>query len=226
METLPEGINIICISREEPPARFARIRANGALRVMDAEQIRFTFDEARSMMHTKGFEGLSDIIVQSLHERTGGWAAGLMLMLERVRLTGVDTMTSSSITVKEVFDYFSQELFGKIDPEMREFLLKTSFMPKMTVQMAKGLTGMAHSGNLLARLYQRNYFIRRDIQQQPFYEYHPLFREFLMSRVEDLMTYYYLKDQFVRAMEVCVRLKGILAGILGIKPSLKTEAIR
>jgi LuxR family transcriptional regulator, maltose regulon positive regulatory protein len=188
LENVLEGIHIICISREDPPAQFARLRANGVLRLVASEEIGFTLDESHGLVYMKGFKGLSDKSVQCLHERTRGWAAGLVLMLERARRTGVESLSSSCITTSEVFDYFNHELFERVDHEMREFLVKTAFLPKMTAQMAKSLTGIAHSGKILDHLYQHNLFISRDIQHQSFYQYHPMFRKFLKSRVEDFMT--------------------------------------
>jgi len=188
LESIPDGINMICISREDPPSVFARPRANGLLGLIDPREIRFTLEEARTMVHVKGLEELSEKAIHALHERTEGWAAGLVLMMEQARLSVNEAAIRSNLTLREVFDYFSHELFERSDHEMREFLLKTAFLPKMTAKMAKTLTGISHAGRILNSLYQRNFFIQSDVQQQPFYQYHPLFRGFLMSRVEDLMT--------------------------------------
>jgi LuxR family transcriptional regulator, maltose regulon positive regulatory protein len=188
MEILPEGVKVICISREDPPAQFARLRANNCLRAMDSHAIQFTVEESGSLMRLNGFEGASEETAQTLHVRTGGWAAGLMLMLEQARVKGLDSIFSSELATEQVFDYFANELFKKIDTELKEFFVKTSFLPKMTVAMARELTGNMRSNDILNYLYKNHFFTQRDTQAQPFYQYHPLFREFLKSRVNDLMT--------------------------------------
>ena len=101
-----------------------------------------------------------------MYERTGGWAAGLVLMMEGARTGGFETV-APGFTAERIFDYFAQELFEKTDPEMRAFLVKTSFLPKMTAPMAKELTGMADAGKKLARLIRSNFFTYRTVQSQP-----------------------------------------------------------
>jgi ATP/maltotriose-dependent transcriptional regulator MalT len=188
INTLPAGIRIVCISRHDPPAQFARLRANERLRVMAAGDIRFTLDESLKMMCKKGGKELPAPAIQRLHEKTGGWAAGLVLMLERSRIKGIDAVESPQLVAEDVFDYFACEVFEKTDPKTRKFLLGTSFLPKMTVTMARELTGMKRSGKILADLYRNHFFLQKDIQLHPYYQIHPLFRDFLQSKVSEEMT--------------------------------------
>ena len=37
---------------------------------------------------------------------------------------------------EEVFDYFANELFDRAEPQIRDFLLKTAFLPKITIGAA------------------------------------------------------------------------------------------
>ena len=62
-------------------------------------------------------------------------------------------------------------------------LLHTAFLPQVTPAMAVTLTGEPTAGEILAALHEQNYFTNKQaIGGEPVYEYHPLFRDFLLSQ--------------------------------------------
>ena len=84
--------------------------------------------------------------------------------------------------------YFGSELFYRLDEPTRDFLMKTSFLPRMTVGMAQDLTGHQSANRILSNLHRNNFFIHKHFQAEPWYEYHPLFREFLLNLIEALLN--------------------------------------
>ncbi|MBM4055057.1 MAG: hypothetical protein FJ264_10405 [Planctomycetes bacterium] len=51
--------------------------------------------------------------------------------------------------------------------------------------MAEKLTGLRESGRILQKLNRKNYFTTAHYQKNTIYQYHPLFREFLLSKSRD-----------------------------------------
>ncbi len=135
----------------------------------------------------KGLADLSDAAYDQLYERTRGWAAGLVLMTESMRMGGAHEAVSCGRAPQEIFDYFAQEVFSKTDERTRVFLQKTALLPGMTASAAEELTGEPASREMLSRLFRNHYFTHRDAQPEPVYQYHPLFREFLLSHAEESM---------------------------------------
>jgi hypothetical protein len=99
-----------------------------------------------------------------------------------------DTQGFSAATQQVLFDYFAGEVFDKVPEATQAILLKTALLPQMTVAMAEQLTGDPSAGQVLAGLLLRNFFIVQRAQGEPAYEYHPLFREFLLSRARQSFT--------------------------------------
>src|SRR5437879_3671063 len=64
---------------------------------------------------------------------------------------------------------------------MQQGLLASALLPKMTATMLVGLTGAPDAGDWLEELHLKNYFTLKHAQAEPAYEYHPLFREFLLA---------------------------------------------
>lgn len=188
LSVIPENINAILISRRGPPPQFARLLANNKMSFLGWNEIRFTIDESRQISQMKAGKGLTDEILLQLNKKTEGWAAGLILMLEMAKIKNIDHQLLEKLTPKEIFEYFAGEIFDKTDKETQDFLLKTALLSKMTAPMAEKLTGIIKSGEILSDLHRNHYFTERSFSIEPSYQYHPLFREFLLSRAKGSFT--------------------------------------
>src|SRR4030042_3046920 len=187
LSRVPEGINIILISRTEPPPAIIRLRANNLISILGWEELRLNTEESRSIIKLKTRQKLPKETIQHLHNTTDGWAAGLILMLESIK-RGIEPQMLGKLTPDEIVDYFGKELFDKTDNQTQEFFLKTAFLPKMTAKMAEALTDLPHAGRILSALSRNNYFTERRFHKEPIYQYHPLYRDFLLLRARETFS--------------------------------------
>ena len=81
-----------------------------------------------------------------------------------------------------LFDYFAPEVFERWPRPVQTALLRTALLPAMTVPQAEQLTGEKTIGKALTDLHRKNYFVVLRMDDEPHYEYHSLFREFLLNR--------------------------------------------
>ncbi|MBI5874912.1 MAG: hypothetical protein HZB81_03545 [Deltaproteobacteria bacterium] len=202
LDSIPEGVNIIVISRTEPPPQFSRLLANNKISRIGWEEIKFNLEETERFIKGQGSRGKGQEITRQLHQQTDGWAAGMVLMMEDVRATlvpahvvsgtGFQPVKTGKMPVpphrgsplrnhETIFNYFASEIFNKTDKPTQEFLLKTAFLPDMTIAMAEKLTGLVHAEKILSGLNRNNYFCQRQAAQNPTYRYHPLFHDFLLK---------------------------------------------
>jgi LuxR family maltose regulon positive regulatory protein len=192
LSDIPSGINIVISSRKELPSPFSRMRANGCVYSIGRDEMRFTMDELTELVRLKMPERLKERLLHFLHDKADGWAAGLVLMLESLKREKIEYQSLEQIPSEKIFDYFAYEVFRNIDKETQKFLLMTAFLPAMTKKMAEQLTGVNGSERILENLSRENYFTETFFEDKPVYHYHPLFREFLLSKakasldVEDL----------------------------------------
>ena len=111
-----------------------------------------------------------------------------MLMMESARAQPFEPRQINEMTQRDIFNYFANEVFDKTDEGTQAFLLKTSFLPEMTRRMAEALTGQSAAGRILSRLNQAHYFTEKRYQErEPVYQYHPLFRDFLLNKAVDTL---------------------------------------
>ena len=178
----PPGINIVVISRADPPAQYARGLANKLVGRIEWADLRLTMDETALIVAE---HHLDEGALRSLQEQSNGWAAGLILMLERLRRTGAVSHLDRSETMDTVFNYFAGQVFDHTPTETRQLLLRTAFMSSITAQAAEELSANPAAGKLLDDLYRRHLFTDRRVGAEVAYQYHALFRRFLQARVSE-----------------------------------------
>ncbi|MBI5606501.1 MAG: hypothetical protein HY879_24475 [Deltaproteobacteria bacterium] len=186
LEIIPPGINVLVLSRREPPPALARLRANEKMHLIGWDELRLTAAESRGIVRLKRQNKPAGKIVDDLLAMTDGWVAGLVLLIEAARRQTASFPLTGHLTRDEIFDYFAAEIFNRIDQETQAFLVQTAFLPHMTPQMAGRLTGSDLAGKILTRMTQDNFFTSGYTVQGGSCRYHPLFREFLLSRAPGL----------------------------------------
>jgi len=194
-ETLREGISrlspgivSVLVSRHDPHPSFSRERANRLLEVFGWEDLRLTPAETAGIVRIRRKGKSPPGLAKDLFEQTDGWAAGLVLLLERTDREHVKPRTIGNQMPSEIIDYIGSEIFRRLDEERQTFLLQTAFLPRMTASMAERLTGVGQAGRILSEMNRQNQFTKKYLQRKPVYEYHDLFREFLLERAVDAFS--------------------------------------
>lgn len=186
IDALPAGMSVIILSRNRPPEQFARLRANQKLRMIEWDELRFTLEETRELARGGGQKGLKASRLEEIHVAAEGWAAGLMLLLEHAKRDHGQLRVHDAAPTSGIFDYFAAELFNTADPALKDFLLKTAFLPQITPGLARSLTKTEHAERTLQRFHQEHFFVTLHAGPETTYQYHQLFREFLTARAREL----------------------------------------
>jgi len=80
LRELPAGGRVLLVSRADPPAALARLRANRQLAHVGWDELRLTREETASIA-TQRRQDLPRDALEGLYAKTQGWAAGLVLLL-------------------------------------------------------------------------------------------------------------------------------------------------
>ncbi|MGR9108370.1 MAG: BTAD domain-containing putative transcriptional regulator [Gammaproteobacteria bacterium] len=197
---LPGEFQVIMASRGPAPAAFAGLIANRQMRLLGWEALKLDESECRGILELHGESAAVDF--SRLVETTDGWVAGLILLLQSGEIARLDQLRSGSESQSLMFDYFAGEVFRGHDPGTRDFLLKTSLLSQMTLETARELTGDRRAGTILSDLARYQYFTFRRRNKQDYYEYHALFRGFLLSRAQKVYPAEEWRTLNVRAAEL------------------------
>jgi LuxR family maltose regulon positive regulatory protein len=182
---LPKGTQVSIASRQPPPPIFAGLIANRRLHCLDWQVLKLTERECRGVLRVQGRAAPTPALLQQLMDTTDGWVAGVILLLQGGKLDQLEQVMARQESLSVMFDYFANEVFQRLDNETQEFLLKTSLLSQITVHASQRLTDSQRAAQILSRLAGHNCFTYRHRGRQGCYEYHALFRTFLLARAHE-----------------------------------------
>ena len=185
LDLLPAQAHLVIATRMDPALPLARLRARGELLEVRAEALRFTTEEARSFFAERMRLALSDSDVETLVARSEGWPAVLQLAgLSLVGRTDVSGYVRDfAATHRFVLDFITEEVLGRLDPDVREFLLRTSVLDRLTGPLCDALTGRTDGQAMLERLERSNLLLVPLDDERRWYRYHRLFADLLRARL-------------------------------------------
>jgi LuxR family maltose regulon positive regulatory protein len=181
LEHIPTSLQVVIVTRETPPLPLARLRARDQLREFHLDELRFTAEETGQFLNQIMGLKLSTQQVQSISQHTQGWVAGLQMAGLSLQSNFQQSIPNESER-QFITDYFLTEVFNHQTREVQPFLLNTSILEKFSVALCKSIYS-GNAGKMLAYLEKTNLFITTVDQ---WYQYHPLFREFLQAKLQSM----------------------------------------
>jgi LuxR family maltose regulon positive regulatory protein len=185
IERLPDHVAIVLGTRVEPPLSLARWRAYGELGVFSPADLQFTLDDATALAQARFGQTLGDSEVRDAIQRTHGWAAGLLLVLQSRAGHGhaAALRGDSSDSNRHLFAYLAQEVLDELPADLQDFVLRSSILIELSPRLCTALTDRADARQVLESLYRRNLFVTAIDEMTPVLRFHDLFREFLEAEL-------------------------------------------
>jgi LuxR family maltose regulon positive regulatory protein len=182
----PNSLRLVLASRADPPLQLARLRAGGQLTELREAELRFSTSEATELLRIAVGSELPEAAVAALEERTEGWVAGLQLAGLSLQsqpdvAAFVQTFSGSH---RFVLDYLTEEVLDRQPPQLRQFLLETSILNRLSGPLADATTGRDDSQSLLEQIERANLFLTALDDVRGWWRYHHLFADLLRARLE------------------------------------------
>jgi LuxR family transcriptional regulator, maltose regulon positive regulatory protein len=176
----PAELRVVLATRREVRLGLHRLRLEGELTEIRAAELRFTRDEARTLLEAAGVV-LPDSALTLLHERTEGWAAGLRLAA--LSLAGHPDperfAAEFSGSERTVAEYLLAEVLERQPEEVRQLLLRTSVLERVSGPLADVLRGRAGGERILQELERAGAFVVSVDARRSWFRYHQLFADLL-----------------------------------------------
>ena len=179
---LPDHVHLVLASRAIPTRlTLTRLVASGGVTGIGTEDLCFTTAEIYELLQHMGRADLSEEQAKLIAERSEGWITGILLAAhwtgaaqDIIRIAG----TMGGLT------QYLGELFERQPESVQRFLLGSALLSEMTPPLCDALLGIDGSAQILHSLAEQNLFTwPLDIEGSQ-YQYHQLFSEFLVSRLE------------------------------------------
>ena len=184
---VPDGSQLAFAGRVQPPLRVARLRAEGKITEIGADDLSLTRDETSSLLRNVGL-ALTEDDVAELYERTEGWPAGLYLAALYLREGGPLATAASSFGGDDrlVSDYLESEFLSRISRQQRAFLTRTAVLQRMCGPLCEAVLEAGGSAAVLADLAGANLLLVPLDRRGEWYRYHHLFRDMLLAELHRL----------------------------------------
>lgn len=189
LDHLPAQLHVVILTRAEPSLFLSGLRARGDLCEIHTADLRFSREEMANFLQqilTCSPSILSTEVLSRLEMCLEGWAAGLRLLA--LSLQGcmhqqdVERLLAAFTGEQRSFqDYFVTEVLSAQPASRQDFLLRTSFLSRLTGSLCDAVTGRQDSHRLLEDIERAGIFLESLDQSRQWYRYHALFSEAMQA---------------------------------------------
>jgi LuxR family maltose regulon positive regulatory protein len=185
LDHLPPLVQIVLITRADPPLRLARLRAAGEVTEIRAADLSFTPAQVAGLVQEVAGAQLSGPDLAVLVERTEGWPAGVYLAALSLRghrspHTFVQQFSGEH---RLIVDFLADEVLSRQPHEVQRFLSRTSILDRFCAPLCQAVTGSADAAELIEALERENLFIVPLDETRQWYRYHQLFAALLRAQL-------------------------------------------
>ncbi|MFH2057453.1 MAG: BTAD domain-containing putative transcriptional regulator [Pseudomonadota bacterium] len=183
MQTDAVNLKLFILSRTQPEFNLAKLKMAQKICILQNEDLSFSLSETYEFF--SGKTNISSEDLEKIHRITDGWAGGLALVSEALRHSNQSADNLPERLSAEAFNFFSQEIYSRLSEDIRHFLIQTSVLETIDIEVVGKIFDRNLAMDVLTRLEKRNLFIQRvesDTGSTAF-KYHLLFKNFLLQNL-------------------------------------------
>jgi ATP/maltotriose-dependent transcriptional regulator MalT len=183
----PDVVRLLLASRRDLPFSHAELEMRGLAHMFRAGDLAFDGEEARDLIRAHARDA-AEADIELLQERTGGWAAALVLGARTLMSRShVDGQALLGGTDGPVLDFLLNEVFTTLPTKTRRILLSTFNESVVTPERAAVLSGNDNAGAVLSELANDGVLVNAYVNDRSdvWFKYHPLLVEMLRRQVVD-----------------------------------------
>ncbi|HDG1676319.1 HTH-type transcriptional regulator MalT [Kluyvera ascorbata] len=184
----PENLTLVVLSRNLPQLGIANLRVRDQLLEIGSQQLSFTHAETKQFFDCRLAAPIEAAESSRLCDDVAGWATALQLIALSARQRNNATQHSArrlaGINASHLSDYLVDEVLDNVDPQTRNFLLKSSLLRSMNDSLIARVTGEENGQMRLEEIERQGLFVQRMDNSGEWFNYHPLFCSFLRQRCQ------------------------------------------
>lgn len=181
LEDLPEQITVIAAGREVLEVSLARLMAERDLAGFGPHDLALTREELVELTEKQRGEPMTDAEIDKLLEESRGWVTGIV-MSGAVADLGAGSLIGGGRPM--VYEYLASVVLNRQPDDLRRFALDAAVLPIMTSEACNIVLEREDSQKHLGRLVRKGLFVTPSEASPRTYEFHPLFREFLLESLD------------------------------------------
>jgi ATP/maltotriose-dependent transcriptional regulator MalT len=186
LENCCHHLHVIVASRTRTGLPLSTLRVRGELAEIDASHLKFDMAESQALLVDQCGLDLTAANVAELEESTDGWAAALQLASLSLREHADPTALIKHLSGRDkaIGEYLASNVLDSLEPDLLDFLLSTCIPTQICSGLATALTDNRRSRSVLEEIEERDLFLRRTDPEGSWFQYHHLFADYLLHRLE------------------------------------------
>ncbi|WP_096155903.1 BTAD domain-containing putative transcriptional regulator [Bacillus sp. FJAT-45066] len=183
IEHLPKHVHFVLSSRIRPKwDLFTKLLVHGDMLELTETDLTFTEEEVEVLFTDSYRMEMTMKDVLEIMKRTEGWIIAIQMIWQQMKLNGnVLFHHWEDQTREELFRYLALEIFTNQPDETKYFLISTSIIDDLHINMIEDVLDIKNATTYLNELLNQNLFIYQVGINQ--YRYHALFKDFLEKQL-------------------------------------------
>lgn len=228
IDLLPANITQIIISRTKPGINLTKLYAHRNIFELGSKELTFTYDEIKTLIEDIYNLNYSDEVLKRLASKLEGWITGIHLAVQTYGNEIEKKFPAAGGLPDNIFNFFANEIFEKLDGNTQRFLLETSILEHLDSDICNNLLGITNSKNIINHLLTKNIFIqqvaslykgiadiisdRKDLAAATFL-YQPSFSSFLQNKLYDTYQKHDIQKLYLNIVNYFLKKKDYKSAI-------------
>ncbi|MBB3258096.1 LuxR family maltose regulon positive regulatory protein [Paraburkholderia bannensis] len=181
----PDHLHLVLGCRSTPALPLSYFASRDQLVWLDADTLRFSRTEAAEFVRRVAGKELGSADLEALVGATEGWVSGLQLAALALR----DDADAAQVVRRVararggIAAYLNENVTHALPQPVRDFLLATAILDRMTPALCNALTGRDDAHAMLEWLSARNLFVKTLDGETQWFRYHALFSHYLREEL-------------------------------------------
>nr|WP_319563748.1 LuxR C-terminal-related transcriptional regulator [uncultured Rhodoferax sp.] len=185
IRSLNPGQHVVIGSRSMRTMPLATVEVSGRLFRLDTADLMFDSEEVSTFFRNHGHSLLTSQEISIVQEKTEGWAAALrMITLALPALKDTRTwLEDLSGQTDNIAQYLAENVLARLPDHVCSFMLETSILENVYGNLCDAVLMSDGSSFILDEIYKANLFLTIVDPKLNSYEFHSLFRTYLLTEL-------------------------------------------
>ena len=175
----PDRMTFLAAGRALPDISISKLIVNAQMFGIGTEALALSRDEAVALVEKNLNLDLERDQVDLLLDQTQGWIPGVLLSARSIEGRADDLLSGRPL----LNEFLLSSAFEEEPSDLREFMLEAAVLPVMTSAACDEVLERDDSRKMLVRLTRKGLFISTADLSPKTYEFHPLYRNFLLDQI-------------------------------------------
>lgn len=207
IEYLPSHIHLFITTRSTLPLPTTKWHVKQIINEINTDDIRFSPYEVLQFLHNTS---LTHHEVEAIHSKTEGWISGIILMQLNENNSWNKRLLENQ---RYTSQYLWEEMLHNLPPYIQQFLIKTSILPLLDIDLCNALTHRTDSFDILSDLVEKGLFIIQNDGEKTTFRYHHLMIDALHTQLHKQFTQDELLQLALEAAQLLYHSEDIAAAI-------------